>query len=193
MRPELSLKLEHYSNKSRKRMCCRCGLRLAMRQNRSSYCLACHAASMRAWRQNHPYCERDAVARFKSTMRAYANVYAKRGKLLRAPCCFCGRSDAEKHHPDYSQPLLVIWLCRTCHLDIHSAGEEQSGDYVERLAFQWDKKRKLRVKQLRQLAKDHRNATLIAASLRKAQAHAKQRQKEIRTSDIGCTLPLELS
>ncbi|MET4187657.1 hypothetical protein ABIB86_000394 [Bradyrhizobium sp. JR1.7] len=23
------------------------------------------------------------------------------------------------HHPDYSQPRLVVWLCRSCHLDLH--------------------------------------------------------------------------
>ena len=38
------------------------------------------------------------------------------GRLQRQPCHFCGsEDDLEMHHPDYSQPLRVYWLCRTCH------------------------------------------------------------------------------
>jgi hypothetical protein len=24
------------------------------------------------------------------------------------------------HHPDYDKPLEVVWVCRSCHLDIHA-------------------------------------------------------------------------
>jgi len=38
------------------------------------------------------------------------------GRLRREPCHFCrSEEDLEMHHPDYSQPLRVYWLCRTCH------------------------------------------------------------------------------
>jgi len=38
------------------------------------------------------------------------------GRLHREPCYFCGSNiDLEMHHPDYSQPLRVYWLCRLCH------------------------------------------------------------------------------
>lgn len=33
-----------------------------------------------------------------------------------AVCQLCGSSDPEAHHPDYSRPLDVLWLCRMCHL-----------------------------------------------------------------------------
>jgi hypothetical protein len=41
----------------------------------------------------------------------------KVGKLKRASrCAHCGKkSPTEGHHPDYSKPLEVIWLCRACH------------------------------------------------------------------------------
>lgn len=39
--------------------------------------------------------------------------------MLEAPefCEGCGLKSArlEKHHPDYSKPLLVVWLCKRCH------------------------------------------------------------------------------
>lgn len=39
------------------------------------------------------------------------------GKLARGyQCETCGTTGRiEKHHPDYSQPLLVAWLCKVCH------------------------------------------------------------------------------
>lgn len=41
----------------------------------------------------------------------------KSGKLLRNPYCLrCFRKCfADAHHPDYSKPLLIEWLCHECH------------------------------------------------------------------------------
>ena len=58
------------------------------------------------------------MARQRANARSYANVYLKRGKLVRQPCEVCG-ADAEMHHDDYSKPLDVRWLCREHHLDHH--------------------------------------------------------------------------
>lgn len=58
--------------------------------------------------------------RRKAIARATANVSVRRGRLLRLPCEVCGALRAEKHHVDYSQPLLVRWLCRPCHLKEHA-------------------------------------------------------------------------
>ena len=42
-----------------------------------------------------------------------------RGKLLKEPCFVCGATDVEAHHPDYSEPLSVVWLCVDHHKEIH--------------------------------------------------------------------------
>lgn len=43
----------------------------------------------------------------------------KAGKLKKEPC-FCGELKVDGHHPDYSKPLEVIWLCRLHHKQLHS-------------------------------------------------------------------------
>jgi hypothetical protein len=112
------------------------------------YCPKCHASYMREWREralramaaqlspcvdcggprtsgNSPSCRgcrakaSAAVQRHRGSVRAYANVYQRRGALKPQPCEDCGRSNVEKHHADYSKPLDVTWLCRTCHLRRH--------------------------------------------------------------------------
>jgi hypothetical protein len=44
----------------------------------------------------------------------------KVGKLVKTPCMVCGEVKVEGHHPDYSRPLEVVWLCRAHHKEIHS-------------------------------------------------------------------------
>lgn len=45
---------------------------------------------------------------------------AVRGKRLeRQACERCGSSKAQGHHHDYAQPLVVRWLCATCHGATH--------------------------------------------------------------------------
>lgn len=80
------------------------------------YCRPCHAAYMRDWRKTHPLTPEQ---RRKDNARSYAGVYLRRGKLIPQPCKRCKAEKAEMHHPDYSQPLNVIWLCRPCHLYLH--------------------------------------------------------------------------
>jgi hypothetical protein len=49
---------------------------------------------------------------------AVANA-VRDNKLHKRPCKRCGSEKAEAHHPDYSKPLEVEWLCRPCHLVDH--------------------------------------------------------------------------
>ena len=42
-----------------------------------------------------------------------------RGKLVKLPCLVCGKAEVEAHHPDYDQPMSVVWLCRQHHREIH--------------------------------------------------------------------------
>jgi hypothetical protein len=51
--------------------------------------------------------------------RSYAKVYLRYGKLVNEPCLVCDAPSTEMHHPDYDQPLLVLWLCRKHHLELH--------------------------------------------------------------------------
>lgn len=41
------------------------------------------------------------------------------GRLVREPCVVCGATPAQGHHPDYSKPLEVVWLCRKHHGEAH--------------------------------------------------------------------------
>ena len=55
------------------------------------------------------------------------NALAKavsKGEINRLPCFVCGREDAEAHHPDYSAPLIVTWLCSTHHAQLHKEARE---------------------------------------------------------------------
>lgn len=75
-------------------------------------------------RQNRPtYSEETDEQRRRHNARAYARVYERRGKITKQPCRACGASDSQKHHTDYSQPLLIEWLCRPCHLALHREQE----------------------------------------------------------------------
>lgn len=58
------------------------------------------------------------LQRLKDNCRSYAGVYKRRGKIEKMPCK-CGNPNTEMHHPDYTQPLKVEWLCRDCHLELH--------------------------------------------------------------------------
>lgn len=40
------------------------------------------------------------------------------GKIKRQPCILCGRK-GNAHHPDYSMPFQIIWLCPSHHQLLH--------------------------------------------------------------------------
>jgi hypothetical protein len=62
------------------------------------------ASVLRSWRAEHPD-------------RQQAHNAAARARLQPPDCCEgCGLPlRLEKHHPDYSKPLIVVWLCKPCH------------------------------------------------------------------------------
>lgn len=41
----------------------------------------------------------------------------RRGRLVPQPCQFCGKTKTQAHHPDYSKPLEVVWVCSRCHYE----------------------------------------------------------------------------
>lgn len=58
------------------------------------------------------------IDRLKNRARTEVKRAIKIGKLIRpAACerCDSPRGRIEAHHPDYSKPLMVEWLCKGCH------------------------------------------------------------------------------
>jgi hypothetical protein len=58
---------------------------------------------------------------FPDRIRANAMVIRaiRNGVLKRQPCWVCGEK-AVAHHPDYSAPLDVVWLCQPHHKQAHA-------------------------------------------------------------------------
>lgn len=43
----------------------------------------------------------------------------KSGILNKFPCRVCGNKKVDAHHPDYTKPYKVIWLCKKHHFELH--------------------------------------------------------------------------
>jgi hypothetical protein len=67
-------------------------------------------ANSKAWRVKFPDRARAQV----SVAKAIGS-----GDLKKLPCMVCGL-DAVAHHPDYDQPLDVVWLCQPHHKQAHA-------------------------------------------------------------------------
>ena len=56
--------------------------------------------------------------------RALVSRALKSGALAKWPVCAipsCSEAKVEAHHPDYSRPLNVVWLCDKHHAEVHYA------------------------------------------------------------------------
>jgi len=76
----------------------------------------------RKWRKEHGYRnEENSKRRYpeKEAARRMLQRAVMEGKIKKVPCEVCGNKQSEAHHPDHSQALVVIWLCRKCHQLIH--------------------------------------------------------------------------
>ena len=62
---------------------------------------------------------KDPVLRIRYLARWLFKRYKRTGKIPVLPCVNCGAVKAEGHHPDYSKPLLIVWLCKKCHREEH--------------------------------------------------------------------------
>jgi hypothetical protein len=69
-----------------------------------------HSKANNAWANKYP--ERKAAS-------TAINSAKLTGKLAPLPCLICGDPNTEAHHPDYSRPLDVIWLCTAHHKAAH--------------------------------------------------------------------------
>jgi hypothetical protein len=58
----------------------------------------------------------------KESAQHIARYHLKLGKF----CERCGSANSlERHHPDYSEPLEVMTLCRSCHSKLHRESKKQ--------------------------------------------------------------------
>lgn len=53
----------------------------------------------------------------------------RRGIVQRQDCAVCGDPKTDGHHPDYSRPADVVWLCRRHHAAEHARLRQQEGGY----------------------------------------------------------------
>ncbi len=74
------------------------------------------------YRLDNPEVYRGATKRYrvknrdKIAARAATRNARLRGKLVRPDKCErCPAPATEAHHPDYTKPLVVDWLCQPCH------------------------------------------------------------------------------
>lgn len=73
-----------------------------------------HVTATRKWDANNPQRRR--------AQWAVSNA-VRDGKLQKLPCFCCGEQEVEGHHPDYSRPLDVVWLCVRHHNELHAEHE----------------------------------------------------------------------
>ncbi len=70
-----------------------------------------HKKSSLKWKINNP-------EKRKASNAVYNALRDKR--LFKKPCKECGNKEkVEGHHEDYNLPLIVVWLCRSCHILLH--------------------------------------------------------------------------
>lgn len=94
---------------------------------------ASNAARVRELRESDPDFrsrEREVQARYAQAnlikRKVCSAVYRaiKDGRLQRGACEVCGTEKTEAHHDDYSQPLVVRWLCNVHHQAWHTENGE---------------------------------------------------------------------
>ena len=113
------------------------------RGGRDAQCRACRAAYMREWRRRNLEHARAKARlqnrkrrdyftayyrtpgyRFKHAVRNVSYWAVEAGLLPRKDRCeHCGAGGKgarlHRHHPDYSDPLRIVWLCTQCHGEVH--------------------------------------------------------------------------
>jgi hypothetical protein len=74
------------------------------------------------WKKKHPESTRKSSRKHKAKYpeQPKAQIIAFRKVSLGKCCERCGATEnLERHHPDYSKPLEVQTLCKTCHTQVH--------------------------------------------------------------------------
>jgi hypothetical protein len=117
-RRRLQAKLSYHKNKAR----CRIAQKEYYAKNRLS--IRAQQADWQkgigkdTWLKSHR--EYEARNPHKVAARRKVSNALQAGTIQKLACAQCGSPRAQAHHPDYSKPLEVIWLCRKHHQEEHN-------------------------------------------------------------------------
>lgn len=110
-----------------------CGREYLIKDARPRYrrlCKSCCGANGRK-RLNELFHTPESTKSERVRANGLVNMRIRRGSMERPSACqMCGKSGkVDAHHPDYSQPDLVAFLCRSCHMLSH-----RDADFEKRAA-----------------------------------------------------------
>src|SRR5579872_3147123 len=78
--------------------------------------------SIRKWHRESGF-DRNKRIRYAIQIKARHDLWSaiRSGNVIRPNCCDgCGiKCKPHGHHLDYSKPIEVLWLCESCHREIH--------------------------------------------------------------------------
>ena len=70
-----------------------------------------------------------AECKAKYAAKGKINYALRKGTIAKTDCTECGATeDIQGHHKDYDKPLEVVWLCRSCHQQLHS---REKGEIID--------------------------------------------------------------
>mgnify|MGYP001571783478 CR=1 FL=1 len=100
--------------------------RIYFREKNERYAIKFRERKRRYYRRHREAILKEMVSYYhenKDGFRARSKVRTAilNGSLKRGLCSICKSADAEAHHPDYSKPLEIIWLCGRHHQRLHAA------------------------------------------------------------------------
>ncbi len=90
-----------------------------------------NARSAKKWREKNPEYHFNVLKKYrkenpeKDFAHGKVNEEVRNGRLNKLPCNVCKEEKVVAHHPDYSKPLDIIWLCRSHHKEIHNNIKER--------------------------------------------------------------------
>ncbi len=83
-------------------------------KNRQKYrgeCRECTKLVKKTWKR----CD----TKIKASIRDIVRRAIKKGHIFPKSCEVCGNFRTHAHHDDYTKPLVVRWLCNSCHQKHH--------------------------------------------------------------------------
>lgn len=87
---------------------------------------------VRAYRKSHREIVRNSqkkyVERYPQKYKAHVMTSnaIRDEKIIPLPCLKCGEPVTEAHHPNYDEPMNIVWLCPTHHRQLHNQTKKES-------------------------------------------------------------------